>query len=160
MSIRIRPAIAEDCPLLTDLSMRSKQSNGYDDAFMQACREELTVTDTEFQAGEWWVAEGGDRHHANVAAFIVGCVCLVDRGDKSGEVSAFFIDPDWQRRGIGRQLWKKLLERAHESGIRKLVLDADPHAAAFYARIGFSIVGEKPSGSIAGRMLPHMAIEL
>ncbi len=45
MDIKIRPARPEDVGVLTELSMRSKRSNGYDEAFMAACRKELTVTD-------------------------------------------------------------------------------------------------------------------
>ena len=156
MNISIRPAVAEDAAALSALSMRSKQSNGYDDTFMQACRQELTVTPVQLESGGWWVAEsaqsGGDEY--------CGCVCLRDSLDGTGEVHAFFIDPAWQRRGIGRKLWKKVLECAHAQRITRIILDADPAAVPFYRALGFETIGEKPSGSIVGRMLPHMAISL
>jgi GNAT superfamily N-acetyltransferase len=160
MNIRIRPAIARDCAELTRLSLRSKQSNGYDEAFMQACQDELSVSDSDLQAGEWWVAEACDERQYAGCADIVGCVCLVSGENSCGEVSAFFVDPEWQRRGIGRQLWKKVLQRTHAHKVKNIVLDADPHAVPFYQALGFTVIGEKPSGSIAGRMLPHMAIEV
>jgi len=152
MEIEIRLAKSSEIEILTDLSMRSKRSNGYDDLFMEACREELTVTDERMKAGEYWVAE---------ADIICGCVCLApDVTEKSGEIHAYFIDPNWQRRGIGRLLWMKILERAVHLGLRKLYLDADPASVPFYQAIGFEIVGENPSGSIPGRTLPHMSIDL
>jgi len=39
----IRPARREECGLLTELALRSKAVWGYDAAFMEACREELTI---------------------------------------------------------------------------------------------------------------------
>lgn len=159
MDIAIRPATADDHDRLTQLSMRSKQSNGYDDAFMQACRDELTVSRADVLAGDWWVAEsaaprvGGERP-------LRGCACLLAGADNTAELHAFFIDPDFQRRGVGRLLWGKILKRAIAMRVKRIVLDSDPNAVPFYLALGFHVIGEKPSGSIAGRMLPHMAISL
>ncbi len=132
--------------------MRAKRSNGYDDAFMDACREELTVTASDLEDGEYWVA----RSDA-----VCGLVCLENGADKGqGEVHALFVDPDRQRQGIGRMLWLKVVERAKTRGFASLHLDADPAAVPFYRAMGCVVVGEAPSGSIAGRMLPRMAILL
>ena len=53
MDIEIRPARLEDAGVLTELSMRSKRSNGYDEYFMAACRKEPTVTDERLIEGEY-----------------------------------------------------------------------------------------------------------
>lgn len=152
MNIEIRRARPEEADALTDLSLRSKRSNGYDDAFMAACRAELTVTADRMTAGEYWVAESGG---------ICGCACLLaDPDGGSGEVHAFFIDPGWQRKGVGRLLWRKLVERAKAKGIADLRLDADPFAVPFYEALGFKVVGETPSDSIPGRTIPHMTIAI
>jgi len=132
--------------------MRSKRSNGYDEPFMAACRKELTVTGERLLEGEYWVAESD---------VVCECACLVaDPRSRSGEVHAFFIDPEWQGKGIGSLLWQKLVERAKEKGLAGLHLDADPFAVPFYKALGFEVVGEVPSGSIAGRSLPHMTIAI
>ena len=152
MSITIRKATVEDCVAITELSLRSKQSNGYDDGFMAACRDELTVTPERLTVGEYWVAED----HV-----LYGCVCLaLDKNQKSAEIHAFFIAPEYQRKGIGRRLWQQLTERATALGVNSLRLDADPAAVPFYQQLGFSVAGESPSGSIAGRSLPHMTMAL
>ncbi len=152
MSIEIRRARPEEAGALTDLCLRSKQSNGYDVAFMAACRDELTLTPARLAAGEYWVAVSGD---------LCGCACLfVEEAGGTGEVHSFFIDPSWQRRGVGRRLWDKLLERANGRGLNRLVLEADPFAVPFYEALGFRTVGEVPSGSIAGRMIPKMQLDL
>lgn len=151
MNIRIRRARADEVDILTELSMRAKRSNGYDDAFMEACRAELTVTPARLEEGEYWVA---------YSDHLRGCVCLKETDNVSGEVHAFFIDPDCQRQGIGRLLWRKVVERAKAHGVRTLCLDADPAAVPFYRAMGFVEVGEAPSGSIEGRMLPRMECHL
>ncbi|NIA68925.1 GNAT family N-acetyltransferase [Pelagibius litoralis] len=149
-NVTVRRARDDEAEALTALSLKSKRSNGYDDAFMAACREELTVTDQRLAEGEYWVAESEE---------LCGCACLLaDPNGGSGEVHAFFIDPDWQRRGVGRLLWNKLVQRAKEQGLIDLRLDADPAAVPFYEAMGFKVVGEAPSGSIPGRSLPHMKV--
>ena len=152
MQIKIRRARPDEARALTDLSMRAKRSNGYDGAFMEACRAELTVTPSSMAEDEYWVAESDT---------LCGCVCLIDNRDgASGEVHAFFIDPAKQRQGIGRLLWRKVVERAKAKGLAMLHLDADPFAVPFYEAMGFVVVGEAPSGSIEGRILPRMEFRL
>lgn len=152
MKIGIRRAKVSEASLLTDLAFRSKQSNGYDDAFMEACREEITLTEERLKFFECWVAETDS---------LCGMVCLsVDGSGRTGEIENFFVDPDYKRMGIGRKLWEVLSAFARDTGIAELRLDADPFAVDFYQAIGFEIVGEAPSGSIEGRVLPHMRIVL
>lgn len=156
MNYRLRQARRREAALLTDLAMRSKQSNGYDDQFMRQCREELTVTEKSLLDGEFWVAETASGDNA-----VCGCVGLsVDEAGNSAEIYSFFVDPDCKRQGIGRLLWQDLVKRAANRGISQLRLDADPAAVTFYEAVGFETVSYKPSGSIAGRSLPHMTITL
>lgn len=152
MRIEVRKALPGEAGALTELSFRSKRSNGYDEAFMEACREELTVTPQRMEAGEYWVA---------IADRICGCACLLtDTETASGEVHAFFIDPHYQRRGIGQRLWGEIRRSAKAKGLATLKLDADPFATAFYERLGFVTTGQSPSGSIPDRMLPRMELSL
>ncbi len=55
--LRIRRARSHEADVLTGIALRSKKSNGYDDVFMEACTDELTVTATHIKEGEYWVAE-------------------------------------------------------------------------------------------------------
>ncbi|MCP4047212.1 MAG: GNAT family N-acetyltransferase [Gammaproteobacteria bacterium] len=152
MNIKLRQARLDEADLLTALAMRSKRSNGYNEDFMARCRDELTVTRQSLAAAELWVAE---------TDIVCGCVGLsVDETGNSGEVFSFFVDPDLKRQGIGRLLWQNLVERMEKKTIRYLRLDADPSAVAFYQALGFTIAHQVPSGSIEGRTLPHMRIEL
>lgn len=152
MDMIIRRAKKEDAEALTLLAMLSKQSNGYDDAFMRACADELRVTPALLETHEYWAAESG---------ILCGFACLqVDLERAIGEVTSLFIHPNWQRRGVGRRLWATIEKSAHKKRLTALRLDADPAAEKFYHNIGFSTVGRIPSGSIPGRTLPHMRIVL
>lgn len=147
--IYIRAAEIDDVDVMTKISISAKQSNGYDDAFMDACRDELTVTVAHLCQGEYWVACDGTQ--------IIGCASLCpDKDHHSGQIHSFFIDPDHQGQGVGRMLWDHLLMRAHAYGMSDVRLDADPNAVPFYKALGFESAGEVPSGSIAGRSIPHM----
>lgn len=152
-NIHIRPAEVDDVDAMTDVSVRAKQSNGYDDVFMDACRDELTITVAHLCQGEYWVACDDDQ--------IIGCASLcADKDQRSGEVHSFFIDPDYQGRGIGQLMWAQLLNRAHAYNMTEVCLDADPNAVLFYEAMGFKVVGDAPSGSIPGRRIPYMMLKL
>lgn len=146
----IRKAELKDREALTDLCMRSKQSNGYDDAFMAQCADELRVRDGWILDHDFWLAESETGKP-------VGCIRL-SAGDQAGtgELETCFVDPDWQGRRVGRRLFEVLIARADELGLTRIGLDADPSAEPFYARMGFETVGRVPSGSIPGRTLPRM----
>jgi len=151
-NIELRPARLDEGEVLTALSMRSKQSNGYDDDFMAACRDELTVSEARLRENEYWVADDGT---------VCGCASLtVDPDGRAGVVHSFFVEPGLRGSGIGKLLWGKLLERAEALALESLRLDADPNAERFYLSLGFVKVGEAPSGSIAGRFIPHMKLDL
>jgi hypothetical protein len=50
------------------------------------------------------------------------------------------------------------VDRARALGISRLLIDADPNADGFYARMGARRVGTVASGSIAGRELPRLEL--
>lgn len=152
MTLSLRPAIVADCAALTDVVFRSKQSNGYDDAFMEACRDELTISEQTLENTQLWVAED--------TGVLLGCAALDTLSNDTGEVSLFFVDPNVQGRGVGRILWTTVFRLAHQNGFKTLELSADPNAVGFYAKQGFVEIGSTPSGSIKGRSLPKMQLSL
>lgn len=150
----IRKAQASEAIRLTELAMRSKASNGYDDAFMAACRDELAIGTKSFDARELWVAVDG-------SGAIVGFFGLWPSDDHGlCEADPVFVEPRLKSMGIGRMLWLKLEERARHFGASSIGLDADPDAVPYYSRMGCSIVGVSPSQSIPGRLLPRMVKKL
>lgn len=146
----IRAARPGEQDVLTGLCMRSKQSQGYDDAFMAQCADELRVHDDWIRTGDFWVAEAPD-------GAVIGCIRLQKGPDTGyGELSTCFVDPDWQGRRVGRAMFDRLWARVRQIGLKTVGVDADPNAEAFYARMGFRTIGRSPSGSIPGRTLPRM----
>ncbi|MGK0463252.1 MAG: N-acetylglutamate synthase-like GNAT family acetyltransferase [Candidatus Azotimanducaceae bacterium] len=150
--IQIRRARSHEAHVLTNIALRAKQSNGYDDLFMDACKDELSVKASHMKENEYWVAE---------LCTVCGFVCLADGPEpRVGELRALFIEPDWQRCGVGRCLWLKIRQRAESKGIEKVQVDADPASVAFYESNGFDITENVPSGSINGRFIPRMEIQI
>lgn len=147
--ITIRTAVSKDAAALTSLIYRSKQSNGYDDAFMALCVEALHITPEIIARRQTFVAEAGGA--------LLGCAMLEPRDIVRAEVCAFFIAPEHKRRGIGIRLWNTLLSAARAKGFTQLVLDADPDAAPFYTSLGFETLHDTPSSAIPDRVIPHMA---
>jgi len=148
--VTIREARADEAEALTRLAMRAKASWGYDAAFMDACRAELTLTPEKMAAWTVWVAEADGA--------IAGMIAL--RLDGGAEVEDFFVEPDFQGRGVGGALMATLLGACREAGATTLEVDADPNAEAIYARLGFTTFARSPSGSIPGRTLPRMRLAL
>lgn len=147
MKLRFRPATVLDCDVLSELSYRSKASNGYDANFMDACRDELAVTPEKIAEGELWISEADSK---SVGFFDI-------RLEKDTlEVYALYVDADLKRTGIGRKLWAAMEERAIAMAAEAIELDADPSAVDFYKAMGCGVIGQSPSGSIPGRMLPRM----
>jgi len=149
--MRIRAARGEEAGVLSGLALRSKAHWGYDEAFMEKCREELTLRPAEVGPRRTVVAEREGR--------IIGFVTL--QGEPPvGELGMLFVDPPVIGQGVGRLLFEHVLAAARGLDFVRLTLDADPHAEAFYLAMGATRVGTVPSGSIAGRELPVMAIGL
>jgi GNAT superfamily N-acetyltransferase len=149
--LTLRAATLADTSALTDLALRAKASWGYDAAFMEACREELTITPNMLAAWRFWVAELG--------GVVVGTVAL-DAEGQTAQLEFFFVDPAHQGLGIGRALMTAFNAACRDLGFMRVEVDADPNAEAIYRRMGYHTVGYAPSGSIPGRMLPRMQLTL
>ena len=148
----IRPARDGDLPALADLAMRSKAYWGYDAAFMEACRAELTLSARDLVESQVRVVDGGDGAK-------VGMVQLVVRGG-AAELHKLFVDPARIGTGLGKALMQWAINAACDAGATVMEIEADPDALPFYERMGARVVGEVPSGSIPGRVIPRMELAL
>jgi GNAT superfamily N-acetyltransferase len=138
---------------LTELALRSKASWGYSDQFMEACRDELTMTAARLAKWEVWVAI--------FAGALAGTIALGQHADPTrAELEYLFVEPRFQGRGIGAALFDKLIEICTDRGVVLLGVDADPNAESIYRHFRFRTVGRSPSGSITGRTLPRMELRL
>ena len=149
--MEIRPASAGEAAALSALALRSKAHWGYDAAFLDACRAELTLRDDELASRRTLVAE--------VAGALAGFGTL--EGDPpSGELGMLFVEPAAIGRGVGGALLAALIGAAQAEGFTRLAIDADPNAEAFYLAHGAVRVGEVASGSWPGRVLPQLELAL
>jgi N-acetylglutamate synthase-like GNAT family acetyltransferase len=147
----MRKAETDDIEELNALCMRSKAAWGYDDAFMEACREELSLDPAEIESTEIAVIEADGK--------IIGMV-QVAIGEGIAELAKIFVEPDTLQSGIGRKLFEWAVDAARAHGVRTMGVDADPNAAPFYRKMGMRDVGVSPSGSIPDRFLPRLSIAL
>lgn len=147
----LRKAEATDIDELNALCMRSKAVWGYDDAFMEACREELSLVPAEIATTEITVIEADGK--------LVGMVQVMIDGEHA-ELKRIFVDPGAMQSGIGRKLFQWAVDKSRACGVRAVGVDADPNATPFYRRMGMHEIGVSPSGSIPERFLPRLSLEL
>jgi len=152
--LNIRPAVASDSETLSDLAYRSKAYWGYATDFMEACREELSVSVTDIANPErsYFVAELRD--------VVVGFYALERLSASESELEAMFVAPQHIGQGIGRRLIEHAKIHARQNGAASLLIQGDPNAMSFYRAAGGILVGERESDSIQGRYLPEFRIDV
>jgi GNAT superfamily N-acetyltransferase len=150
-TLHLRPGRKEEARLLSDLALRSKGHWGYDQAFPDACRAELTLTPEDILAHRVTVAERDGR--------VVGFYALAGT-PPMGTLEDLFVEPDHIGTGVGRALWNHAMVTAGTLGFERITLEADPGAEPFYLAMGARRCGSIPSGSIPGRLLPVLEIAI
>ncbi|MGI9482580.1 MAG: GNAT family N-acetyltransferase [Hyphomicrobiales bacterium] len=149
--MKIRTPLPGELAELSALCLRSKAYWGYDEAFIEACREELTLTPDELSSTYLAVAE--------IDGAIAGLVQVGIEADEA-DLHKLFIDPEKIGAGIGRHLMDWGFEVARRAGARRMTIVADAGAVPFYERIGAYQIGDAPSDSIPGRKLPKLVCDL
>ncbi len=152
----LRKATLDDRPALERLiaeSARGLSRPDYTDAQVEAALGSAFGVDSELIAdGTYLVAEGEGR--------IVGCggwsfrrtlfgsdtqagrrSDLLDPACDSARIRAFFIHPEWARRGIGRAILERCEAEACSHGFRSAELMATLPGVRFYRALGYT--GEK-----------------
>ncbi len=147
----VRPARPGEASGLSQLALRSKAYWGYDAEFLDRCRGELEVRSEQLAALRADVLEREGS--------ILGFFTLA--GDPpEGELIHLYVDPAAIGAGVGAMLFRAASEIARREGFRRLLIHSDPNAVPFYMRQGARQVGEVPSGSIPGRLLPLLELDL
>jgi N-acetylglutamate synthase-like GNAT family acetyltransferase len=157
--ITFRLALPEDIPALSDLIATSERRLGVEHYTEQQIesllKHQFIGVDSQLIADRtYYVAEAEGQ--------IVGCggwsrrrrIVGGDKGEFYGEgddfrhpacdaalIRAFFVHPDWARRGIGRTLMEASEKAAEKAGFRRLELLATYTGVPLYLACGFRIVG-------------------
>ncbi|WP_205683880.1 GNAT family N-acetyltransferase [Brevibacillus migulae] len=145
----IRQAKPEEAGCLTEIALASKAHWGYDQAFMDACRADLTVTEEQIRKKLYFVAE--------VEGCIAGFYSLAVDGEEA-ELSNLFISPASIGKGIGKALWTHMIQTAQRHKLVRVTIHSDPYAEGFYRKMGALRCGEVASTVIPGRLLPLLEI--
>jgi citrate lyase synthetase len=69
-------------------------------------------------------------------------------GIDKNRIRKMFIDPEYQRKGIGRKIYESLETIAIKNKQEKIYLHAAPNAVRFYAKFGFKEIGKDDFGAI------------
>ncbi len=85
---------------------------------------------------------------------VVACGYLLDN-----EIGGVYINPGYQRQGIGTKLVMELIKIANKKMLKLLWLDATPMALDFYLSIGFELI-EKKTDIIKGKKLDYYRMHL
>jgi GNAT superfamily N-acetyltransferase len=150
--VKLRDATVADLDALSALAYASKAHWGYDDSFMRACRDELTVHAVDLERAVVRVAT------EEMERGLLGFHCVAPLTADLVELTWCFVAPPAMGRGVGRALLADAASVAALAGARVLRIEADPNAEAFYLRHGARRVGEVPSASVPGRALPLLEL--
>jgi len=153
-SIVIRSAVPSESRLLSNLAFRSKAFWGYSPEFMESCRDELTIE------GDQIVADDASHVVCEFDGKIVGFYVLRRISPTVFDLQALFVDPGDISNGHGRQLMTHALQSVSKQGGRTLQVQSDPNATRFYEAAGAYQIGLVESGSIPGRQLPLLQIDV
>ena len=151
MTVVLCPPTSADLPALSALCLRSKGHWGYSSDFLDACRTELTLTKRDLTETEMLIAKHDDKYTGLVQ---------VTRDQDPASLLRLFVDPPFIGTGLGRTLFDWAIAKARSQGREAIMIDADPNAASFYIAMGADLIGEIPSGSIPGRVLPLLRFAL
>jgi predicted N-acetyltransferase YhbS len=148
--VKIREASPVEYRTLSALALRSKAHWSYSTHFLNACREELTVSEHRSANEPVFVAEDGQQ--------LLGFYSLDRLDEKAWELGHLFVEPSAIGRGIGRALFDHALSSTRKLGGARLIVQGDPHAEGFYLKMGAQRLGSRPSQSIVGRQLPRFEV--
>jgi N-acetylglutamate synthase-like GNAT family acetyltransferase len=132
-NIHIRRAIPSEQNELEQLQRRASLNNQGDREALLAHPDAIEVPAEQILAGDVLVAE--------FDGVIAGFAAVQSRADGESDLDALFVDPDLQRRGIGRLLIEHCAEFARTRGSSALYVVGNPHAKDFYTTCGFETIG-------------------
>jgi GNAT superfamily N-acetyltransferase len=130
--VLIRFAVPADLGVLSDVFRRSSLSNEGDRVSLLAHPDALAFSDRAVHEQRARVAIADGRIVGFATTLIAGQVSVLED---------LFVDPDWARRGIGRELVVDAVGTARRQGAPRMEVTANGHALGFYEKAGFVLEG-------------------
>jgi GNAT superfamily N-acetyltransferase len=172
--IRLRLAVPEDIPVLRqliDTSVRGLQTQDYTWAQIEGALKTVFGVDSQLIAdGTYIVAE--------TESMIVGCGgwskrktlygsdhwtgredSLLDPARDAAKIRAFFIHPDWARRGVGTLILKACEDAARAAGFMRYEMGATLTGAKLFGVKGYVAVKPISIPLLNGESLPVIHME-
>jgi ribosomal protein S18 acetylase RimI-like enzyme len=134
--LHLRSATTADAPELSAVAREAKALWGYAGDWLEAWRADLTIGVGDIERMIVRVAESNG---------VIAGFGAADRVDGVWEVAHLWVRPRFARQGIGRMLLGGLVRAVREAGGRRIRIESDPNAEAFYVRAGASRIGERPA---------------
>ena len=157
-NIQLRKATAADIPRLREVieaSVRGLQTNDYSPAQIAGALKSVYGVDSQLIAdGTYFVAEIAGL--GEVEYTIVGCGgwskrttlyggdqfagredSLLDPACDAAKIRAFFVHPDWSRRGIGSMILEACESAAQDAGFARIEMGATLSGVPFYKAKGY-----------------------
>jgi GNAT superfamily N-acetyltransferase len=78
----------------------------------------------------------------------------LDATTEAARIRAFFVHPDWARRGLARRLYAECARAAHAAGFHRFELMATMPGEPLYAALGFSVIERISLALAAGVEVP------
>jgi len=187
VNIHIRPAISTDIPVLRDLietSVRGLQANDYSPSQIDSALATVFGVDTQLIAdGTYFVAEGVGATVPAVQAAppkmsIVGCggwskrktlyggdqwsgreAALLDPQHDAAKIRAFFVHPEFARRGIGSIILEACENAAQAAGFTRFEMGATLTGVPLYKARGYVALEDLEVPLANGETLPIVRME-
>ena len=188
-NIRLRIAVPEDVPTLRELinkSVRGLQAQDYSQAQIEGALQTVFGVDSQLIAdGTYIVAEAERNAVARDEAapepselIVVGCGgwskrktlygsdhwtgredALLDPQRDAAKIRAFFIHPDWARRGVGSMILQACEDAARSAGFTRFEMGATLTGAKLFGVKGYAAVKPISIPLVNGETLPVIHME-
>ncbi|HEY9515893.1 MAG TPA: GNAT family N-acetyltransferase [Gemmatimonadaceae bacterium] len=151
-NLLIRPATLADIPALTTIAHSAKRAWGYPASWLDLWAPQLTITEVYLRDHIVFVAERDET--------VVGFAALDCDDGTQWQLDHLWVSPEHWLQGIGGQLLTSVLVELRYREVSELHIEADPHAAPFYTRMGAQLVGATPAPmpGMPDRELPLFAL--
>jgi GNAT superfamily N-acetyltransferase len=149
--MRLEKANSNDNEVLTAITKKSKAYWGYSDEQIEIWSESLTVSPAYIETKSVYKLVIDTR--------TVGYYSFFYEDEYTIKLDNLFILPEYIGKGFGRILMDDFLILVKGTDVSKIILDSEPNAEMFYAKLGFVKVGEIET-SIENRYLPIMELNI
>lgn len=172
MNVRVRKAIGADVPRLQeiiDASVRGLQAEDYSPAQIEGALRSVYGVDSQLiEDGTYFVAELDDGKSEIVACggwskrktlyggdqYLGREDSLLDPARDAAKIRAFFVHPQFARRGIGSLILAACENAAIAAGFKRLEMGATLSGVAFYRAKGYAEIEDQAVPLGNGEELP------